>query len=91
MEQEGGVASKHVPEEDGVASMGASWRVAEVWGDPTRTKVSTRGGTTKTRGGLVKTTLKRKDKTGKGEEEPTRCRCHEPDRRSANWELLSKE
>ena len=71
LEQEGGVASKHVPEEDGVASMGASWRAAEVWGDPTRTRVSTRGGTTKTRGGPVKTTSKRKDRTGKGEEEPT--------------------
>ena len=74
LEQEGGVASKHVPEEDGVASMGASWRAAEVWGDPTRTRVSTRGGTMETRGGLVKTTPKRKDKTGKGEEEPTQHR-----------------
>ena len=74
MEQKGGVASKHVPEEDGVASMGASWRAAEVRGDPTRTRVSTRGGTTEIRGALVKTTPKRKDKTGKGEEEPTRCR-----------------
>ena len=72
--RESGVASKHVPEEDGVASMGASWRAAEVRGDPTRTQVSTRGGTTKTRRGLVKTTSKRKDKTGKGEEEPTRRR-----------------
>ena len=43
-------------------------------GDPTRTQVSTRGGTTKTHAGLVETTPKRKDKTGKGEEEPTRRR-----------------
>ena len=68
------MASKHVPAEDGVASMGASWRAAQVWGDPTRTRVATRGGTLKERGGLVETTPKRKDKTGKGEEEPTR-RC----------------
>ena len=74
LEQEGGVASNHVPEEDGVASMGASWRAAEVWGDPTRTQVPTREGTKATCGGLVKTTSKRKDKTGKGEEEPTRRR-----------------
>ena len=72
LERGSGVASKHVPEEDGVASMGASWRAAEVWGDPTRTRVATRGGTPIERGGLVKTTPKRKDKTGKGEEEPTR-------------------
>ena len=69
-----GVASKHVPEEDGAASMGASWRAAEVRGDPTRTQVATREGSTRERGGLVETTPKRKDKTGKGEEEPTRRR-----------------
>ena len=74
MDQEGGAASKHVPEEDGVASMGASWRVAEVRGDPTRTQVATRGGETNTHGGPAKTTPKRKDRTGKGEEEPTRRR-----------------
>ena len=74
LERGSGVASKHVPEEDGVASMGASWRAAEVWGDPTRTRVATREGTTEVRGGLVETTPKRKDKTGKGEEEPTRRR-----------------
>ena len=72
LEQEGRVASKHVPEEDGVASMGASWRAAEVRGDPTRTQVATRGGETETCRGLVKTTPKRKDKSGEGEEEPTR-------------------
>ena len=74
LERGSGEASKHVPEEDGVASMGASWRAAEVWGDPTRTRVATRGGTPTERGGLVKTTPKRKDKTGKGQEEPTRRR-----------------
>ena len=74
LDQEGGAASKHVPEEDGVASMGASWRAAEVRGDPTRTQVATRGVKTNTHGGPVKTTPKRKDRTGKGEEEPTRRR-----------------
>ena len=74
LDPEGGAASKHVPEEDRVASMGASWRAAEVRGDPTRTRVATRGGKTKTRGGPVETALKRKDRTGKGEEEPTWCR-----------------
>ena len=72
LEQPGRVASKHVPEQDGVASRGASWRAAEVRGDPTRTQVATRGGETNTLGGPVKTTTKRKDTTGKGEEEPTR-------------------
>ena len=70
----GGAASKHVPDEDGAASMGASWRAAEVRGDLTRTRVATRGGETNTCGGPVKTTAKRKDRTGKGEEEPTRRR-----------------
>ena len=74
LDQGGGAASKHVPEEDGAASMGASWRAAEVRGDPTRTRVATRGGNTNTRGGPVKKTTKRKDRTGKGEEEPTRRR-----------------
>ena len=32
LDQEGGAASKQEPEEDGAASMGASWRAAEVWG-----------------------------------------------------------
>ena len=71
LDQGGGAASKHVPEEDGAASMGTSWRAAEVWGDPTRTRVATRGGETNTCRGPVKTTSKRKDRTGKGEEEPT--------------------
>ena len=74
LDQGGGAASKHVPEEDGAASMGASWRAAKVRGDPTRTRVATRGGETNTRGGPVKTTAKKKDGTGKGEEEPTRRR-----------------
>ena len=74
LDQGGGAASKHVPEEDRAAIMGASWRAAEVRGDPTRTQVATRGGETITRGGPVKTTSKRKDRTGKGEEEPTRRR-----------------
>ena len=74
LDQGRGAASKHVPEEDGAASMGASWRAAEVQGDPTRTQVATRGGKTNTRGGPVETTTKRKDRTGKGEEEPTRRR-----------------
>ena len=30
LDQGGGAASKHVPEEDGAVSMGASWRAAEV-------------------------------------------------------------
>ena len=72
LDQAGGAASKHVPEEDGAVSMGASWRAAEVRGDPTRTRVATRGGNTNTRGEPVKTTAERKDRTGKGEEEPTR-------------------
>ena len=54
-------------------------------GDPTRTQVATRGGETNTRGGPVKTISKRKDRTGKGEEEPTTGRRRK--NKNGGWKI----